>query len=116
MTAVLADATDTLEGFVPSPDVADEPRDAEDIFLGVSGEALLPKDGIDGFLKRPLIDGLLVGLAATVLAPNREAETSGAAFEGLGVRERARLAVAGGCMPCTDDRTPFLSGNLFDGA
>jgi hypothetical protein len=105
---VLADATDTLEGFVPSPDVADEPRDAEDTFLGVCVTVFLFIVGIDGFLNSPLIDGRLVGRAAKVLAPNLETETSGPFFSGLGVLDRARAGVLGGRIPPTEARTDFF--------
>lgn len=107
--AVLAEVTDALEGFVPSPDVAEEPRDAEDTFLGVSTVVLLFNVGIDGFLNNPLIDGRLVGRAAKVLAPNLETEASGPRFSGLGVLDRATVGVLGGRMPWTEARTDFLS-------
>jgi hypothetical protein len=102
---VPAEVTETLEGIVPSPDVAEEPRDADDTFLGVSVVAGLFSVGIDGFLNSPLIDGRLVGLAARVLAPNLDMETSCPCFSGLGVLDRG---MAGGGIPPMEARTDFL--------
>lgn len=91
---MLADLTEVLEG--PSPDVADDPREAEDTFRGVSTVVVLSKFGIDGFLKSPLIDGRLPGRAAKVLDPNLGVETSGACLSGLGVLDCAALVTAVG--------------------
>ena len=113
--AVLADLTEAVEG--PSPEVADDPREAEDTFLGVSATALLSKLGIDGFLNNPLIDGLLLGRAANVFDPNLGVGASGLCLSGLGVRDLVlRIAGAGGCIAWTEDRTGFLRPVLAERA
>ena len=85
---MLPDATEAPEGFEPSLDVAEEPRDVVETFRGVPVAAVLLRLGIEGFLKRPLIDGRLAGgRAASVLEPNFDFFFSGPRFSGLGVLE-----------------------------
>ncbi len=109
--AVLPDATDALDGCVLSEDVTDDTREAEDTFLGASIVVLLSNAGIDGFLNSPLMEGLLVGREAIVLAPNLETGPSGALFSGLGVLERGMM-VEGDWNPWTEART-VLGGAVF---
>ena len=97
---VLPDAAEAPEGFDPSLDVADESREVVETFLGVSFAAVLLIFGIEGFLNRPLMDGLLVGgRAATVLAPNFDTVTSGPRFSGLGDLDWGILLVVGDRRP-----------------
>lgn len=107
------DVAETLEGVVVSFDVADDFRDGVTAFRGVSA-AVLFIAWMDGFLKSPLIEGLLVGFGATrVLEPNFEAATSSFRFSGLGVLERGKRGEAGGGIPCIDVRT-VLPGVAFN--
>ena len=109
--AVFADETDGLGACVPSPDVADDPREAVDSFLGASVAVFA---GTCGFLNKPLIDGRFVGRgAANVLAPDLGTGTSGARFPGLGVLERGAEIALGGGIPCIEARTDL--GVIFDG-
>lgn len=113
MSAVPVDVTETLEGVVVSLDVADDFRDAGVALRGVSTAALFIA-WTDGFLKSPLIDGLLVGRgAARVLDANVEPGTSSFRFSGLGVLERGKRGEAGGGIPCIDVRTD-LPGVAFN--
>lgn len=110
---MLPDATEAPEGFDPSLEVAEEPRDVVDTFRGVSVAAVLLRLGIEGFLKRPLIDGRLAGgRVASVLAPNFDTVTSGPRFSGLGVLEWGILLMVGEGRPCMEDRTPFPAPNV----
>jgi hypothetical protein len=94
---LVVDVVDALDGFVPSQDVADDLCEADDTFRGVTAAALLLSAGMDGFLNRPLREGLdLTDRAAMVLDPNLDAGVSGTRFSGLGVLERPNPAAAGG--------------------
>lgn len=109
MSAVPVEVTETLDGVVVSLDVADDFRDVvvAVALRGVSTAALF-KAWTDGFLKSPLIDGLLVGRgAARVLEPILETVTSSFRFSGLGVLERGNRGEGGGGIPCVDVRTVF---------
>jgi hypothetical protein len=107
--AVLPEATDALEGFVPSYDAVDDPRDAKDPFLGASAAPSFPCTGAAGFLNRPLTDGRLVGgRGARILEADLGTGMSGARFSGLGVLDRrAAIALGGG--------TPYMDVRLFAG-
>lgn len=107
VVAVLADTTDEPDG--PSPDVAEDPREAEEIFLGGSVLALLSNADTDGFLKRPLIEGRFVGLAASVLDPYLGTVISEPLLSGLGVLDCGMLLGAGDWNP----RIVFRTG-VFD--
>lgn len=97
VSAVWADVVDTLDGFVPDEDVIEDLCELADTFLGVPGAALAPSAGTDGFLNRPLSEGLdPTGRVARVFDPNREVGTSCARFSGLGVLDRPSPMVAGG--------------------
>lgn len=112
--AVFVDATDALEGFAPSCEVADDLCEAVDAFLGVCAAAVLLSDGTDGFLNKPLTDGFLVGLAATVLEPDLCTATSWARLSGLGVLDRRMGIALGDCIPYIEARTG-LTDVVFEG-
>lgn len=77
VSAVLVDVVDAFDAFVPSQEVAEDLCEAEDTFLGVPTAPFLSSVGIDGFLKRPLSEGLgLTERVAIVFDANREADTS----------------------------------------
>lgn len=107
--AVFADATDAPEKLLPSPDVADEPREARDAFLVVSG---LGCAEVAGFLARPLTDDRLVsGRGAGVFEEDLGAAISAPRFPGLGVLARGAKVALGG--PPYSDVRPCLTDVVF---
>lgn len=109
---VLPDATEALDGIVPSQDVTDEPRETRDAFLGASPPSL----DCDGFLNKPLTEGRLVGgRGARVFEVDLGIETSGSRFPGLGVLVRGAAIALGGGIPYMDVRPCFDGVALTDG-
>ena len=93
--AVLVEAFEAPEPAAPSQDVADDPRDAEETFLGVLAAGFLSGADIDGFLS-PLSEGFdRTDRSAAVLDPNLGVGISWRGFSGLGVVSRAMPLILG---------------------
>ncbi|KAL2162310.1 hypothetical protein VTH06DRAFT_7223 [Thermothelomyces fergusii] len=108
--AVLPDATDVPETLLPSPDVADEPRETRDAFLVVSGLACAEAAA---FLTRPLTEArLLSGRGTGVFEADLGVDISGPQFPGLGVLARGGKVALSGPIPYIDVR-PCLTDAVF---
>lgn len=106
VSAVLVDVVDAFDGFVPSQEVAEDLCEADETFLGVPAAGVLSSADMDGFLKRPVREGLgLTERDATDLDPSLDAGTSGMRFSGLGVLDRPNPTVAGGGILAPEART-----------
>lgn len=106
-TVGAVDVGEALDGLVSSAEVVEDLWDAREAFREAPAGVDLSRVGIEGFLKRPVTDGLaFAGLEATVFDPYRPVGTGSGRFSGLGVLDRVEALPGGGWTLLVDRTVP----------